>query len=83
MFLAGVPVRDGIVLELARRLRDAQFTDTADKLERAWRQEDKMLALETDDREALLGVLSDGLDEFAELRSVLLQEHERKLGGGH
>ena len=83
VFLAGVQVRDGTVLELARRLRDGQFVDTADKLEQAWSQEAKQVALETDDRQALLSVLVDGPDELAELRSVLLQEHERNLGGGH
>ena len=83
MFLAGVDVREGVLLELARRVRKAGFSDTAEKLEASWRDEDRMLALETDDREALLQVLSDGPDELAELRSVLLQEHERKLAGGH
>jgi hypothetical protein len=83
MFLAGVQVPDAVLLELARRLRDAQFADTADKLERAWSEEDKQVALETDDREALLSVLVAGPDELTELESVLLQEHERKLGGGH
>jgi hypothetical protein len=83
VFLAGVQVRDGIVLELARRLRDGHFVDTADKLEQAWSQEHKQVALETDDRRALLSVLADGPEELADLRSVLLQEHERNLGGGH
>ena len=83
VFLAGVQVRDGIVLDLARRLRDAQFLDTADKLERAWSQEDAQVALEADDRRALLSVLADGPEELADLRSVLIQEHERNLGGGH
>jgi hypothetical protein len=83
MFLAGVPVRDGVLLELARRVRNAGLADTADKLERAWSQEDKTLALETDDREALLRVLADGPDELGDLRSVLIQEHARRLAGGH
>ena len=83
MFLAGVDVREGVLLELARRVRKAGFGDTAEKLEASWRDEDRMLALETDDREALLQVLADGPDELAELHSVLLQEHERKLAGGH
>ena len=34
MMLAGLPVRDQDVLELARLLRDAGFDDTAEKL--AW-----------------------------------------------
>ena len=83
MFLAGVEVREGVLLELARRVRKAGFGNTADKLETAWSDEDAMPALETDDREALLHVLADGPDELAALRSVLLQEQERKLAGGH
>jgi hypothetical protein len=83
MFLAGVEVRDADLLDVARRLRKAGLDDTAAKIERAWADENQMLALETDDREALLHVLVDGPNELAPLRSVLLQEHERKLAGGH
>jgi hypothetical protein len=83
MFLAGVPVPDGVLRNLAGRLRSAGLGDTADKLERAWSQENKTLALETDDPEALLRVLADGPDELEDLRSVLLQEHERRRAGGH
>ena len=76
MFLAGVEVRDGALLELARRVRKAGFEATADKLELAWSRQDKTLSLETADREALLNVLADGPDELADLGSVLLQEQE-------
>jgi hypothetical protein len=81
-FLAGVQVRDDQLLDLAREVRKAGFESTAAKLERAWASEDPTLALETDDREALLRVL-DQKPGLAVLQSVLLQEHERKLGGGH
>jgi hypothetical protein len=81
-FLAGVEVRDEQLLDLARQVRRAGFEITAAKLERAWAGEDQTLALETDDREALLRVL-DHNPGLAVLQSVLLQEHERKLGGGH
>jgi hypothetical protein len=83
VFLAGVPVADKAVLQLARSLREAAELDTADKLERAWSAEDAEIALETDDRDAILRVLEDGPDELAELRDVLLQEHERRRAGGH
>ena len=83
MFLAGVEVRDGALLELARRVRKAGFEATADKLELAWSRQDKTLSLETGDREALLNVLADGPDELADLGSVLLQEQERRRAGGH
>ena len=81
-FLAGVDVRDDQLLDLATRVRKAGFENTATKIEHAWAEEAKMLALETDDRDALLRVLDDK-PELAVLQSVLLQEHERKMGGGH
>ena len=81
-FLAGVEVRDNQLLDLARQVRKAGYENTAAKLERAWAEEDQTLALETDDREALLRVL-DHYPGLAVLQAVLLQEHERKLGGGH
>jgi hypothetical protein len=81
-FLAGVEVRDDQLLDLAREVRNAGAEDTAAKIEHAWATEATTLALETDDREALLRVLDDKPD-LTVLQSVLLQEHERKLGGGH
>ena len=81
--LAGVDVRDGILLELAHRVRNAGFPETAAKIESAWAAQEKTLPLETSDREALLQVLLDGPVELDPLCSVLLQEHERRLAGGH
>jgi hypothetical protein len=75
MFLAGIPVPDARVLELARRLSASEFDELADRLEDAWRREVKAFALEVDEREASLRVLEDGPEEFGELRGVLLQEH--------
>ena len=83
MFLAGLPIPDRLVLELARRLRNADELEIADKLEHAWRLETTTVALETHDREAILRLLADGPEELAELRAVLLQEHERRRAGGH
>lgn len=81
-FLAGVDVPDDQMLDLARQVRRAGFVATAAKIELAWARENEMLALETGDRDALLQVL-DGKPDLAVLQSVLSQEHERKLGGGH
>ena len=81
-FLAGVEVPDEQLLDLARQMRRAGFTDTASKIELAWARENETLALETGDREALLQVLDDD-PALGLLQSVLLQEQERKLGGGH
>ncbi len=83
MLLAGIEVRDTDLLELAARVRRAGHGDTADKLERAWSDETTTLALETDDREALVQVLDDGPEELDGLRLVLLQEGERRRAGGH
>ena len=81
-FLAGVEVPDEQLLDLARQVRRAGFTETASKIELAWARENETLALETGDREALLQVLDDD-PALGLLQSVLLQEQERKLGGGH
>ena len=76
VFLAGVPVPDARVLELARRLADAELAATADKLDTALAPGNPgALALDVADREAILRVLEDGPAEFGELRAVLLQEH--------
>jgi hypothetical protein len=83
MFLAGVDVPDHTILDLAHRLRDADYAVLADKLEDAWRSNDTEIALETADRAALLTILDDASTDLTRLQSVLLQEHERKLGGGH
>jgi hypothetical protein len=55
VFLAGVPVSDRTVLELARHLSEARFDETADKLEKAWSRETRVLALEVDEREDFFG----------------------------
>ena len=59
MMLAGIPVRDQDVLEIARLLRGAGFDDTAGRLEDAYDVECKVLALTIPDREAMLRALED------------------------
>jgi hypothetical protein len=80
MFLAGIPVPDKLVLDLARRLRESGLDDTA---ETARSRETRVLASEVDETGAILRALTDWPDEFAELRVVLLHEHERTRDGGH
>ena len=75
MMLAGTPVRDRDVLELAGLLRDASFDDVAERLENAYDVECKVLALTVPDREAIIRALNDPPDGLAELRGVLLREH--------
>ena len=59
MFLAGIPVDDKRVLTLAQKLRDAGLDDTAERLETAYDQETKMLALSIAHRDDILQVLVD------------------------
>ncbi len=82
MMLAGIPVADKGVLELARLLRDAGFDDTAARLEDAYDLETKVLALTIADREAILRTLEDPPEGLAELRGVLLAEHEGRVRQG-
>lgn len=62
--------------EIARRLRDTAFDDTAERLEDGYDRETKVLALTIPALEAIFRVLEDCPVELAELRAVLLREHE-------
>jgi hypothetical protein len=75
MMVAGVSVPDAAVLELTRRLRDAGLDDAAERLERAYDMQAKIVGLTVPEREAVLRVLEDAADDLAELRAVLVQEH--------
>lgn len=76
MMLAGVPVRDKDVLELARLLHDAGFDHTAETLVAALEAEHAIVALTIHDRESILRALDDPPTvDLAELRGVLLEEH--------
>jgi hypothetical protein len=77
MQLAGIPVRDQDVLELARLLRSAGFDETAEWVEVAYDREAKVLALTIGQREEILRTLDDPPDGLAELRGVLLAEYRR------
>ena len=74
MWLAGIPVADKAVLRLAGSLRQAELVDTAERLERAYDREARIVALDVTDREAILRVLEECPDELLELRATLLQE---------
>jgi len=69
--LAGIPIRDDAILELARLVDDP---DLADKLESAHRREVKILALEIRERETIVAALEDAPPDLAQLRGVLLRE---------
>ncbi len=75
LWLAGIPVADKAVLHLAASLREADLIFTAERLERAYDREARIVALDIPDREAILRVLEDCPEELGELRATLLQEH--------
>ena len=77
--LCGVNVADPAVLELALQLRASGFETVAERLEEAYDQETSVLGLTIPERETILRALAEGNrndSPLAELRSVLLQEHE-------
>ena len=79
MNLAGVPVTDEAVLELARLVDDAEL---ADRLETAYSRMTRVLPLTIPEREAVLDAIAEdppaGLEE---LRAVLLREHTARARG--
>ncbi len=82
MMLAGIPVADKDVLELARLLRGVEFEEVAARLEGAWDAETKVVALTVGERESILRVLDDPPAGLAELRGVLLREAEWRVREG-
>ena len=82
MRLAGVSVREENVAALARLLFAAGFEDTGDVLLVGLDAEQDLLALSVADREAILRVLDDPPIGLAELRGVLLREHEWRVREG-
>ena len=73
--LAGVPVSDAATAELATMVR-AQAPTLADRLGQALADDTKLLALTIDERAVILAALEDPPDGLAELRGVLVNEHE-------
>jgi hypothetical protein len=79
MFFAGVPVRDELVLELARLVDDDAL---AGRLETAHQRMTKVLALTIAERETIIRALDDAPDGLEELRGVLLAEHVARKRDG-
>jgi N-acetylglutamate synthase-like GNAT family acetyltransferase len=82
MMLAGLPVPADDVAELAHLVRTAGADDLADRLERALGDDVKLLALTLDERAVLLAALEDPPPGLAELRAVLLNDHQWRRGEG-
>ena len=73
MYLAGLRIPDEDVRELVRLVDEP----TRSLLEKALALGTEVVALTIDDRERILWALDDArTDALAELRGVLLQEHE-------
>jgi hypothetical protein len=79
--LGGVSVHEVNAAALARLLYAFGFEDTGDALLTALDGEQDLVALSVSDREAILRVLDDPPIGLAELRGVLLAEHEGRRDG--
>ena len=79
MFVAGIPVRDDLILELARLVDDDTL---ADRLEDCYRREVKVLGLDIPERETIIRALADPPPGLEELRGVLLAEHVGRTRDG-
>ena len=82
MMLAGLPVPAEVVEQLAFLARLAGADELADRLELALDNQVKLLALSLDERALLLSALEDPPEELAELRAVLLADHQWRRGAG-
>ena len=82
MMLAGLPVPGDAVRKLAGMIWDADEIELADRLERALADDVKLLALTIEERALMLNALEDPPDELAELRAVLLADHQWRRSEG-
>ena len=82
MMVAGIPLRDENVLQLARLLFDAGFDSTAKALVAGLRPGRPSVTLSVLDREAILLALDDPPEALSELRGTLLNEHVERLNSG-
>jgi hypothetical protein len=76
--VAGIPVAAAVVRELIRRVDEP----TASQLQRALDAKRAVIALSIIDRERILRALDDCPEELAELRRLLLREHEWRVSAG-
>jgi hypothetical protein len=79
VFLAGIPVPDRDVLELARLVDDDAL---ATRLEDCYGRGVKILGLEIDERELIIRALDDPPVGLEELRATLVAEHVGRLRDG-
>jgi hypothetical protein len=67
---------------LAQLVRAAGADELADRFERALDDDVKLLALTLDERAVMLAALEDPPPQLAELRAVLLNDHQWRRGEG-
>ena len=79
VFVAGIPVRDEAILDLARLVDDP---DLAAKLDENYSRGTKVLALTIPERTTILAALEDAPADLTELRGVLLEEHVGRVRDG-
>ena len=79
MMLAGLPVPEDTIEELAAVVRLAGAVELANRLEQALDHEVKLLALSLDERALMLSTLEDPPPGLAELRAVLFNDHLWRL----
>jgi hypothetical protein len=94
IMLAGLPVPNDALQELVVNVREAAdlwrdlgqsgavADELADRLERALETEVKLLALTLDERALMLAALEDPPQELADLRAVLLADHQWRRSEG-
>ena len=80
--LAGRPVPNDAVHELADVVRATGADELADRLNRALADEVKLLALTLDERALMLSALEDPPDDLTELRAVRLADHQWRRAEG-
>lgn len=84
MMLAGLPVPAAATAELATIVRSAGADELADRLEQAIELGTKLLGLTVPERTIILAALKDPPQPLAELRAVLMSEHQwREREGMH
>ena len=79
VYLAGVPVRDELVLELAGLVDDPAL---GERLEESYGRMVRVLALTIPGRETIIRALEDAPPGLEELRAVLLREHVGRVRDG-
>jgi hypothetical protein len=74
MFVAGTRLTDTEVAALAGKLRDAEMSECADRVERAYLDGERLFSISSDERAAFYEALDDCPDELLQLRGSLLEQ---------